>query len=141
MGIIFHRTLKCEHCGYEYHGKGGGHVISNGEHYDISQYYCSNCHSIIDLECYSSLRENTERYTYPDGAEVTYDITKKDEEFNPENTAYKLTDSLKNVPPLCKECGNHLFRLDIDNNGYACCPKCGRKSFKQKNVHVAAYID
>ena len=127
MGIIFHRTLKCENCDYKYHGKIGGHIISNGERYSISQYYCNTCRDIIDLECYSSLRDNTEKYTYPDGTEVSYDIVKKD--------------STKETPPLCKKCGNHLLKLDIDNDRYACCPKCGNKTLKQYEIHVLASID
>ena len=131
MGIIFNKTLKCENCGYVYQGRNGGHIISNGERYGISQYYCSTCHSIIDLEYYSSLKENKEKYIYPDGTEVSYEIIKKDSETNDQ----------KNEFPLCKECGNHLFRIDIGEGDYANCPKCGHKSLKQKAIHVNAYID
>ena len=141
MGIIFHRTLKCENCGYEYHGTYGGHVISNGEHYGILQYYCKTCHSIIDLEYHLSLKENKEKYFYPDGSEASYDIEKKEEDLILENAIYKLNGNLKEVPPLCQKCGNHLFKLDIDSSGYAYCPKCGDKSLKQEEIHVVAYVD
>ena len=141
MGIIFHKTLKCEKCGYEYHGKFGGHVISIGEHYNISQYYCNTCHIIIDLECYSSLKENAEKYFYPDGTEVSYDIAKTEDELNLENVIYKLTGRQKDVPPLCLKCGNHLFKLNIDNGDYAYCPKCGQKFLKQEEIHVLTYVD
>lgn len=43
--------------------------------------------------------------------------------------------------PLCQVCGNHLLRVEIDNDEYANCPKCGHKSLKQKEIHVSAYID
>ena len=114
MGIIFQRTLKCENCGYEYHGKGGGHIISNGEHYGISQYYCNKCHKIIDLEYYLSLRENKEKYIYPDGTEVSYSIQKTEVELNLEQARCELNNYKNEVPPLCKDCGNHLLKLDLD---------------------------
>jgi len=135
MGIIFHKTLKCENCGYEYSGKSGGHVISNGEHYGISQYCCKTCQNIVDLECYSSLKENIERYIFPDGTETSYDLEKKCIDFNP------AKEGAKDLPPFCQECGSHLFKLNIDTNEYAECPKCGHKSLKQKEIHVSAYID
>ena len=141
MGMIFHKTLKCENCGYEYCGKSGGHIISVGEHYSVSQYCCKSCHSIIDLECYSSLKDNVEKYIYPDGTEISHEIKKKNEETGQENTTNKPTNDIKEMPPFCQKCGNHLFRLDIDSNVYACCPKCGQKSLKQKEIHITAYID
>ena len=131
MGIIFHKILKCENCDYVYRGRSGGHIISNGEHYGISQYFCTTCRSIIDLECYSSLKENIEKYIYPDGTEVSYDIIKNGEEFDTQNSK----------PPLCRECGNHMFRIDINNDECTYCPKCGHKSLKQKEIHVSAYVD
>ena len=141
MGIIFRKTLKCEHCGYEYRGKSGGHVISNGEHYGISQYCCKNCHNIIDLEKYSSLRENTEKYIYPDGTEMSYDIKKTEKGLDIEDVMNQQTEDKNDLPPLCQICGKHLFKIDIDNNEYGYCPKCGHKSLKQKEIHVSAYID
>ena len=131
MGIIFHKTLKCKNCGYEYRGRSGGHIISNGEHYGISQYYCPECNSIIDLECYSSLKENIEKYIYPDGTEVSYDIVNKD----------GRTNARKDITPLCQNCGKHLFRIDISNDECTCCPQCGHKSLKQEEIHVSALID
>ena len=141
MGIIFRRTLKCESCGYEYRGKYGGHVIANGEHYSISQYYCKNCHSIIDLECYSSLRENAEKYFFPDGTEVSYNIEKQEEEISQEKAEYEITGTKKELPPFCPECGSHLFKFDIDNNKNICCPECGNESMKQAELHVVTYVD
>lgn len=141
MGIIFNRILKCEDCGYEYNGKCGGHVIANGEHYSISQYHCNTCHSIIDLECYSSLKENVEKYIYPDGTEVAYDIKKTELELNIEDAICQLTNRKKELPPLCRECGDHLFRLDVDSKEYIYCPKCGHKSLTQKGINVSVCID
>lgn len=141
MGIIFHRTLKCENCGYEYQGRFGGHVISIGEHYGVSQYYCAACHSIIELEYYLSLKNNTGKYFYPDGTEVSYEITKTEHELKLEKAMYLLTGNRKELPPLCQECGNRLFQLDFDNNEYAYCPKCGQKQLKQEEIHVMAYVD
>ena len=109
MGIIFQRTLKCENCGYEYQGKFGGHIISNGEHYGISQYYCKTCRNIIDLEYHSSLKDNVDKYFYPDGTEASYDIAKDEEELNIENAINKLTGSRKEIPPFCQTCGSHLL--------------------------------
>ena len=141
MGIIFHRTLKCENCGFEYQGKFGGHIISNGEHYGVSQYYCKTCNNIIDLEYHFSLKENTEKYFYPDGTEVTHSIEKTEEELNLEEAIYKLTGNSKNIPPICQVCGNHLFKLDIDNGESSFCPKCRHKSLKLEDIHVSAYVD
>ena len=142
MGIIFHRTLKCGNCGYVYKGKSGGHIISNGEHYGISQYYCNTCHSVMDLEYYLSLKTNTEKYFYPDGKEVSYEIKRnEDEELNPEDEIEKTVDELKERPPFCQECGKHLFKFDIDNNEAVYCPQCGHKSLEQKEIHVVICID
>ena len=141
MGIIFQRTLKCKNCGYEYRGKSGGHVISNGERYGISQYYCNTCHNIIDLECYSSLKDNIEKYIYPDGKEVSYNINKTEQELNIEETISKLTNHKKDMPPFCQTCGSHLYKLNIDNDETGYCPKCGQKTLRQKEIHVSAYID
>ena len=141
MGIIFHRTLKCENCGYEHQGKCGGHVISNGERYSVSQYYCNSCHKIVDLECYSSLRENVEKYIYPDGTEVSYNIEKTEEELNIEAAICKLTNRKKDLPPYCRECGQHLFKFDINSAEASYCPKCGEKTLKQKDINVVACID
>lgn len=142
MGIIFQRTLKCGNCGYEYHGKCGGHIIANGEHYDISQYYCKTCHSIVDLECYSSLKENKEKYFYPDGTEEVCDIVeKREEEPNLENALNNITVTQKELPPLCQKCAKHMFKLDIDSGEYVYCPKCGHKSLKQKEIHVVVCVD
>ncbi len=136
MGIIFRRTLKCINCGYVYRGKYGGHIISNGEHYSIAQYSCNNCHSIIDLENYSSLRDNTNKYFYPDGTELSYDIVKKTDS---DNAAEK--DSPKEIPPFCQDCGNHLFKYDINNDEYTYCPNCKQKSLRQQDIHVIACVD
>ena len=141
MGMIFNKILKCENCGYEYRGKGGGHIISNGERYGISQFYCKTCHSIIDLECYSSLRENIEKYTYPDGTEVSYNIIKKQEELDSENAENSQANVQKDNRPLCQKCGDYLVKFEIGNNENGICPKCGHKSLKQKEIHVTAYID
>ena len=91
------------------------------------------------MENYSSLKGNVEKYIYPDGTEVSYDIIKKEKEFNQENNDNK--DNIKDKPPLCQECGNHLAKLNLDNNEYGYCPKCGQKTLKQKEIHVTAYIE
>lgn len=136
-GMTYHITLKCDNCGYEYHGKGGGFFSlpedSIFSFHSISQYYCNTCHNIIDIEHYCE--ENTETYTYPDGKVVSYDTEQKNnetqKEFNPKEVVYRIMENALKEPPFCPTCNNHLFRLNIDKNETTFCPKCRRKSFKQ----------
>ena len=144
MGLIFQRTLKCENCGFEHQGKFGGHVISNGERYSVAQYCCNACHTVIDLEYRSSLKDNKETYFYPDGTSVSYDIKKSGEELKQENAInaiYKAMGKQKDTPPFCQKCGSHLSKLDVDAGKDAYCPECGQKSLIQKEIHVIACVD
>ena len=146
MGMIFYKTLKCENCGYEYHGKSGGNIIGFLEGYDISQYYCNTCDCIIDLKRYHSYwKENIEKYTYPNGAEVSYERNETEEyddgKYNPEKSTQKLLSGLNNTPPFCQKCGSHLFRISVPEGEKAYCPICGHKSLKVEDLHLAACVD
>lgn len=93
------------------------------------------------MECYSSLRENVEKYIYPDGTEVSYDIVKYNNEHNIVQTIYDQSDEPVNTLPVCQQCGKHMSKFMVERGEYANCPDCGHKSLTQVEIHVIGYVD